>query len=164
MKAIFKSTSLPCMVKGHRRRSARNATVCFRRKVIWKRISKTFTVSALQTLSVILVRSRFQTPAVLEDTWRLPYIPELTNCQKQNARDLQRRIVLLLTSGEFLRFRRFRVVLENSESVAMILPILAGRKTTCFYLCSDSSTASTSTTRSGINDQATSSNRYVQLS
>ena len=80
-------------------------------------------MSALQTLSVILVRSRFQTPAVLEDTWRLPYIPELTNCQKQNARDLQRRIVLLLTSGEFLRFRLFRVVLENSESVAMILPI-----------------------------------------
>jgi len=45
----------------------------------------------------------------------------------------------------------------------MTLPIWVGRKTTCFYSWRDSSTASTSRTRSGINDQATSSNRCVQL-
>jgi len=86
-------------------------------------MSKACTVRWLQSLSVTLVRSRFRTPAILNDIWRLPHIQELTNCQKQNVRDLQSQLVLQLTSGEFFQVDRFQVVLENSESVVVILHI-----------------------------------------
>ena len=58
------------------------------------------TVRALQSLSVTLVRSRFQTPAILKESWPLHRIQALTNHWKQNARDLQRQLILQLTSGE----------------------------------------------------------------
>jgi len=80
-------------------------------------------VRAIQSLSVTLSRSRFQTPAFLKDTWPLPRIQALTNHRKQNARDLQRQHVLQLTSGEFLQIRFFQAVFENAESVVMILPV-----------------------------------------
>jgi len=79
-----------------------------------------------QSLSVILARSRFQTPAIFKDTWPLPRIQELTNHRKENARDLQRQHVLQLTSGELLQVRFFQVMFENVESVVMILPVFAG--------------------------------------
>jgi len=86
-------------------------------------MSKACTVKVLLSLSVNLAKSRLRIPAVLNDIWRLPHIQELTNCQKQNARDLQRQLVLQLTSGEFLQVRLFQVVFENPESVVMISPV-----------------------------------------
>jgi len=123
MKVIFKGTWLLCTVKCRRKCSARNATVYSRRKLIWKHTLKVCTVRALQSLSVTLVRSRFQTPAILKDTSPLPRIQVLTNHRKQYARDLQRQHVLQPTSGESLQVRIFQVVLEKFESVVMILPV-----------------------------------------
>jgi len=86
-------------------------------------MSKACTVGMVLSLSVNDVRSRFRIPAVLNDIYRLPHIPELRNRKRQSVRDLQRRIVLLLTSGEFLQIRLFQVVVENSESVVVVLPV-----------------------------------------
>jgi len=86
-------------------------------------MSKACTVRVLLSLSVTLVRSLFRMPVTLNVTWPHPCIQELTNCRKQNARVIQRQLVLQLTSGEFLQVRLFQVELENSEYVVVVLPV-----------------------------------------
>jgi len=161
MKTTFKSTWPLCMVKRHRKYNVRNVTVPSQEKIFWKRISKACTVRELQRLSVTLARSRFQTPAILKGTWPLPRIQELTNCQKQNARDLQRQLVFQLTSGEFLQVRFFSSCVRKCRICCNDLARLrwSVRLYLFFTRCSDSSTASASTTRSENNGQSASSNR-----
>ena len=86
-------------------------------------VSKACTVRELQSCSVTLARSGFRMPAILTVTSFHHHIHDLTNCQKQNARDLQRQLVLQVTSGEFFQVSLFQVALENSASVVVILHI-----------------------------------------
>ena len=126
-------------------------------------MSKACTVRELQSLSVTLARSRFRTPAILNVAQLCPHIQELTKCQKQNARNPQRQLVLQLTSSEFFSgqslsscARKFRICCGDLEHFKVErMTVFA------FTRCSDSSTASTPTIQSENNEQSANSNRQL---